>query len=128
MSFPDTIPPLSIRSGPETAEAYAALTQDWNPIHLDADFAAATPFGKPIAHGTMALNLLVEAVARAGFRIAELDIRFTAPTFVGQALTASARRREGAEYAVEVYADGETAVLTGTATLDMRGTGPDTAT
>lgn len=121
MTYPDTIPPLTITSSVDTAKAYAALTQDWNPIHLDEDFAAATPFGRPIAHGTMALNLLVEAVARAGLRLADLDIRFSKPTFVGQTLTATADRTDGAHYAVTVVADGDTPVLTGTATLDRRG-------
>ncbi len=39
-------------------EAFAALTGDRNPIHLDAEFAASTPFRGRIAHG-----LLVEALA-----------------------------------------------------------------
>jgi acyl dehydratase len=39
-------------------EAFAALTGDRNPIHLDAAFAARTPFRGRIAHG-----LLVEALA-----------------------------------------------------------------
>lgn len=120
MTFPDTIPPLSITTSPAAAEAYAALTQDWNPIHLDPDFAAGTAFGRPIAHGTMALNLLAEAVARAGLRLATLDMRFSAPTYVGQRLTASARRIEGDRYALSVLADDTTDVLTGTATLAPR--------
>ncbi|WP_163849176.1 MaoC family dehydratase [Pseudooceanicola aestuarii] len=145
MTFPKEIPPLDLASDAATAQAYAALTQDWNPIHLDPEFAAGTPFGRPIAHGTMALNLLVEAVARAGLRLAELEIRFTAPTYVGQRLTATAQRRngvgpEGAEtgaaemeeaqaeaaetggmpYDVTVLADGGTRVLSGTALLAPR--------
>ncbi|SEI64590.1 MaoC like domain-containing protein [Pseudooceanicola nitratireducens] len=121
MTYPDTIPALTIQSTPEAAQAYAALTQDWNPIHLDADFAADTPFGRPIAHGTMALNLLVEAIARAGLRIADLDIRFSAPTYVGQSLTATARHQGAGSYEVTVLAEGETPVLTGRATLKARG-------
>jgi len=39
-------------------EAFAALTGDRNPIHLDEAFAARTPFRGRIAHG-----LLIEALA-----------------------------------------------------------------
>ena len=118
--LPQEIAPLTIATGPEAARAYAALTQDWNPIHLDPEFAAATPFGRPIAHGTMALNLLVEAVSRAGMRVVDLDIRFSAPTYVGQSLSTRAVRGEGADYAVSVLADGESVVLKGRATLGPR--------
>jgi 3-hydroxybutyryl-CoA dehydratase len=41
----------------EMIAAYAQLSGDDNPIHLDADYAATTPFGRPIAHGPIALAL-----------------------------------------------------------------------
>ncbi len=121
--FPDTIAPLTISTGPAVARGYAELTQDYNPIHLDEEFARSTAFGRPIAHGTMALNLVVEAVTRAAggaFYIADLDIRFTAPTYVGQTLTAVATRQSGAEYVLETSADDGRVVLKGTARLAMR--------
>jgi acyl dehydratase len=42
----------------DDVEAFARLTGDRNPIHIDAAFAARTPFRGRIAHG-----LLVEALA-----------------------------------------------------------------
>ncbi|WP_340107138.1 MaoC family dehydratase [Pikeienuella sp. HZG-20] len=119
--FPESIAPMTIQTSHAAAEGYAALTKDWNPIHLDPDFAARTPFGRPIAHGTMALNLLVEAVGRASggaLRVADLDIRFVSPTFVGESLTADGTRdgREGA-YEVRVTAGEGRIVLQGRATL-----------
>lgn len=41
---------------------YGTLTEDPNPIHYDPAFAAKTPFGKPIAHGTFTLNALWASV------------------------------------------------------------------
>jgi 3-hydroxybutyryl-CoA dehydratase len=125
-AYPDAIAPLTIASSPEAAEGYAALTQDWNPIHLDPEFAAKTPFGRPIAHGTMALNLLLEAVARAtddAYRIVDLDIRFTAPTYVGQSLTADGTRAADGAYDVRVTADDGRVVLQGRAHLEPRAAG-----
>lgn len=44
-------------------ESFAHLTGDLNPLHLDADFAAGTPFGAPIAHGLLTLSLVVPLLA-----------------------------------------------------------------
>jgi len=62
---------------------YAELTGDVNPIHLDPDFAARTPMGGIIAHGTLSLNLilqsLTESFGAAALQGAEIDIRFARP-------------------------------------------------
>lgn len=120
IQFPETIAAFSIRTSMKAAEGYAALTQDFNPIHLDEGFAGKTAFGKPIAHGTMALNLILEAISRAAngaFYIAELDIRFTAPTYIGQTLTAQAMQDDGALYRLEVRTEDGRLVLSGAARL-----------
>jgi acyl dehydratase len=37
--------------------AFADLTGDDNPLHLDAEFASNTPFGRRIIHGLLGLSL-----------------------------------------------------------------------
>lgn len=37
----------------ETGAAYAEVSQDKNPLHLDAEYAEKTRFGKKIAHGML---------------------------------------------------------------------------
>lgn len=119
--LPDRIEELSLSTSAETTAAYAALTHDFNPLHVDEAFAAATPFGGPIAHGTMALNLLLNAIAaslgeRAGDR---LEIRFSAPVRVGARITADGERvAEG--YAVRVRTDDGTEALRGVLRLGPR--------
>lgn len=105
-------PQLELIVTQERIRAYAALSGDSNPIHLDPAFAATTRFGKPIAHGTMALNLLVRACARhfggtglwpAGMM---LQTRFIAPVHVGATLRTNGARSSEEEWALGVTADG----------------------
>lgn len=37
---------------------FAGMTGDFDPLHVDRQFAAETPYGKPIAHGLLGLSLL----------------------------------------------------------------------
>lgn len=70
--------------------SYADLTQDFNPIHSDKDFAAKTRIGQPIVFGTMTLALVLELLEchlgpKAVFGCT-VDVRFVRPVFVGQSL------------------------------------------
>jgi 3-hydroxybutyryl-CoA dehydratase len=61
------LPPASIEVGIRRIssgdiDSYASLTSDYNPIHIDAHFAAQTRFGLPIAHGTLILAPIWEAL------------------------------------------------------------------
>jgi acyl dehydratase len=40
--------------------AFANLTGDHNPLHLDADYAANTPFKKPIIHGHLSSSVFTK--------------------------------------------------------------------
>lgn len=71
--------------------AYAELTDDFNPIHLDPEFAAKTPMGRPIAHGTMSLSLLWQHLQRqfgpSALSHLQLQLRFLRPVFIGDQLS-----------------------------------------
>ena len=79
--------------------AFAALSGDDDPVHVDADFAKGTVFGRCIAHGAhvMALvsaasSLMSRRAVAAGCRGTPVSagydrIRFTHPVFAGDALT-----------------------------------------
>jgi acyl dehydratase len=75
-----------------SVRTYAALTGDFNPLHLDAAFAATTPMGKPIAHGTLSLCLIWQCLQRnfgsKVFNDLALDVRFVKPVFIGEEITA----------------------------------------
>lgn len=77
--------------------AFAELSGDYNPIHLDDEFAAKTRFGKRIAHG-MISGALISAVL--GYELKDRKIvylsqtlKFTAPVFIDDTVTATATVR-----------------------------------
>lgn len=68
---------------------YACAVGDFNPIHVDEEFAKAAGMPSVIAHGPLTAALIIDAVVAqlgaAAVRVA--DIRFRAPVFPGDALT-----------------------------------------
>jgi acyl dehydratase len=104
-------------------DAYAKAARDYNPIHIDAAFAATTPFERPITHGMLVLALVSEAMSAAfGERWAErgtLKVRWRAPAVQPVTVTARASLRSAADgvatYDVTCEDDAGTLLLAGTA-------------
>jgi 3-hydroxybutyryl-CoA dehydratase len=70
---------------------FAGMTGDFNPLHVDHEFAANTPFGKPIAHGLLGLSWVAGLGSNAPRpnTVALIAIReweFLKPVFVGDTL------------------------------------------
>ena len=72
--------------------AFAELSGDFNPVHLDADFAATTRFGRPIVHGLLTASLISTVVGTRlpgqGSIYVSQTLRFRAPVFVGDTVRA----------------------------------------
>tara|TARA_R110000868_G_scaffold63499_2_gene191577 strand:- start:7520 stop:7891 length:372 start_codon:yes stop_codon:yes gene_type:complete len=69
-------------------DAFARLSGDANPIHVDPAFAARTRFGKTVAHGALlcaVLRGLVEEIVPGGRQIRQAT-QYTAPSPVGETL------------------------------------------
>jgi len=71
--------------------AFADLSGDHNPVHLDEEFAKTTPFGGTIVHGYLTLSLVVPLMAEVfevtgssvGINYGLDRLRFPAPVPVG---------------------------------------------
>ena len=77
----------------DDAVALFALTSgDENPIHLDEDYAARTPFGRRIAHGMLTASLISAVLGNDlpghGSIYLSQSLRFVAPVFIGDTITA----------------------------------------
>ena len=78
----------------QVVRAFAELSGDYNPIHLDEEFARTTRFGKRIAHG-MICGALVSAVLGNEFKERKIvylgqTLKFVAPVFIDDTITATA--------------------------------------
>jgi acyl dehydratase len=124
--------------GQERIDAFAEATGDHQWIHVDADRAAAGPFGGTIAHGYLTLSL----IPRFGQQLFRLDLgqarvnygvdkaRFPAPVPAGSRLRAQAafaglRRIEAGaalttRYTIEIDGQRKPACVAETVTLLLR--------
>jgi len=73
--------------------AFAALTGDHNPLHLDEAFAAQSRFGRRVAHGLLCAGLISAVLGTKlpgpGAIYLQQTLRFLRPVFPGDTITAT---------------------------------------
>lgn len=78
----------------EDIDLYARLTDDYNPIHMDEEYAKKTVFGGRIAHGTITLGLIAPVIGMKlpgqGCALISISSDFVRPVKIGDSITASA--------------------------------------
>ncbi|MHA1645562.1 MAG: MaoC family dehydratase [Candidatus Freyarchaeota archaeon] len=71
---------------------FASLSGDYNPLHIDEEFAKKTPFGTRIAHGLLSVSVMSGYLGQLlnGTAIAFLGAhyKFTAPVKIGDTIHA----------------------------------------
>lgn len=79
-------------------DAFADVTGDHNPVHVDEEFAKTTRFGKRIAHGMLTASLISAVLANklpgAGSVYLGQTLQFVAPVFPGDEVTARVTVKE----------------------------------
>jgi len=76
----------------EVVRTFAAVTEDFNPVHVDAEFAAKSLFKERIAHGMLGAGLISAVL---GTRLPgpntiylSQELKFLAPVRIGDTITA----------------------------------------
>jgi 3-hydroxybutyryl-CoA dehydratase len=100
------LPELSKSVSQEDINLYARASGDFNPIHIDPEFARRTPLGGTVAHGMLILayvsQMLTLAFGRDWLNAGSLNVRFKAPARPGDTV-----RIEGKVAKIEEEADGK---------------------
>jgi acyl dehydratase/putative sterol carrier protein len=73
-------------------EWYAKMSGDYNPLHMDEEYAATTMFGRRIAHGPVGGALVARVIGMQlpglGTLAYNMKVNFTAPVYPGDEITA----------------------------------------
>jgi 3-hydroxybutyryl-CoA dehydratase len=70
--------------------AFAGITADFNPIHVNVEFAKSSFFGKRVAHGMLTASLINQTLTHLGglgtIHLTQ-TVKFMAPVFIGDTVT-----------------------------------------
>jgi 3-hydroxybutyryl-CoA dehydratase len=124
---PAELTPVSHRVTESQIAKYADATGDHNPLHLNAEFAATTPYGRPIAHGMLVLAFVSEMLTRSFGQSwlcgGKLKARFRAPVFPGDTVTTAGMLKSTSDglatYTVVARNQDGTDVITGEAVVPV---------
>jgi len=128
----ERIPAIEKHVTQEQINAYAEVSGDHNPIHLDPAAARAVGLDGTIAHGMLSMAFLGELLTNwlaargvPGSWVARLRVRFQAMVRPGDTLTAQGAlgRREGDRQELDVWIDNQRGerVITGDADVILPG-------
>lgn len=86
----DVLPAIEKTVSLDQIRRYSHASGDFNPVHLDEEFAAQSSFGRIVAHGMMTLAFLSEMLT-AHFGVnwlstGSLEVRFKKPAYPGDTL------------------------------------------
>lgn len=74
--------------------AFADASGDFNPLHIDEEYARRSQFGRRVAHGILTAGIISTVlggeIPGLGTVFTELHIRFLKPVFLGDTIKAAA--------------------------------------
>lgn len=95
VNLKDELKPVSKQVSRDTINKYAEASGDFNPLHVDPEFAEQTIFRGVIAHGLMSIAYISEMMTNefqdAWLEGGELDVNFLKPVRPGDVITTKGR-------------------------------------
>ena len=89
------LPEIKKQVTQDNINLYSEASQDFNPIHIDEDFARNTPLGGTIAHGMLILayisQMMANAFGQSWLTGGKLNVRFKTPARPGDDITVSGK-------------------------------------
>lgn len=73
--------------GEQDMHAFAAVTRDYNPVHLEERFASAKGFAGRVCHGLLVGSMLTEIGGQIGWLASGMNFRFHKAVYFGQTIT-----------------------------------------
>ena len=112
----------------EDVAAFARLSGDDNPIHLDADAATAAGFEREVVHGVLVTSLISRLLGTRlpgpGTILLGQELRYRRPVYPGDRLTATVEvtsvREDKPVIVLKTWVEGDEVVLDGEATVIVR--------
>ena len=87
----DKLPELTKHITQKHIALYAQASKDFNPIHIDPEYAKKTALGGTIAHGMLSLSYISELMCSVFNELwlsnGSLDVRFKTPARPGDTIT-----------------------------------------
>lgn len=92
----EQLPAAAITITQAMIDAYAEISGDFNPLHVDEQAARATPFGGTIAHGCIPLEPIFQSIRRWAGRpdlpqATTMKLRYHRPSRPGDTIRVDAR-------------------------------------
>ena len=79
----------------EMINHYADAAEDYNPLHVDGEFAKTTRYGGTIAHGMLSMafiqELMVRTFGKDWLESGSIEVSFMAPVRPGEVITSEAK-------------------------------------
>ena len=131
MNVGDRLPRVERLIDQDRVERYARASGDFNPVHVDHEFAKNSQFGRTIAHGMLIAASISEIMTTAfnvdWLRSGRMKLRFRAPVYPGDTIVAQCeikdiREEDGKREAicsVDVRKQGGELVISGEATVSL---------
>lgn len=119
----DHLLPVRLHVDRARIQAYAVISDDFNPIHVDPEFAAKSPLGGVIAHGTLSLNLIWQTIEQTfGTPAGSLhltEVKFRLPVRENDIVEAGGERVDAGIFSIWVRNQHGVTVIEGTASFNV---------